>query len=356
MAKRGTSRTPGAALFERYLRLNHVEYAPEGEYERSSGARSWPDFRIVSASGLPVFCEVKDMHVREACPENGGSFDPTRAIRAEIDVARRQFRAYRDHPCVLVLHNVSDWEFRDRPTLVFLALLNKVARGRGSLVNTTLSAIAVVREFAPPNPAFERAYRTRTARHKPEGRKATLAKKIRSRLDLSRQISPRLEVQPRVAVFANPVARIKLPPDLFRGPCDTHYACTTDLGQVWRTFGGKLAPGDSLAAPGRFDLATELHRFRDALLRNGTRRPKKIVLFGSQARGTAKTSSDVDLLVVYPGDNSMADHSLTVRRQMNPDFPLDLLTRSEGELDRRIRRGDSFLTEIMDEGLVLYES
>ncbi len=84
--------------------------------------------------------------------------------------------------------------------------------------------------------------------------------------------------------------------------------------------------------------------------------PRRIVLFGSHARGEAGPDADVDLLVVFAGSRPMADRSLEIRRRLAAPFPLDLLTRSEGEIERRLRYGDFFLQEILEEGVVLYES
>ena len=84
--------------------------------------------------------------------------------------------------------------------------------------------------------------------------------------------------------------------------------------------------------------------------------PRRIVLFGSHARGEGGPDADVDLLVVFAGSRPMADRSLEIRRRLAAPFPLDLLTRSEGEIQRRLRYGDFFLQEILEEGVVLYES
>lgn len=83
-------------------------------------------------------------------------------------------------------------------------------------------------------------------------------------------------------------------------------------------------------------------------------RPDKIILFGSHAYGTPHEDSDVDLLVVMPARNT---HSQAVRilwRLATP-FPLDLLIRTPQEMKWRLEEGNSFLTEIVSRGKVLYE-
>jgi uncharacterized protein len=83
--------------------------------------------------------------------------------------------------------------------------------------------------------------------------------------------------------------------------------------------------------------------------------PQKIVLFGSYAYGTPHEDSDVDLLVIKPTWNR---HSLRVRIRMalTAPFPMDLLVRTPRDVQRRLEEEDSFLTEILSKGKVLYEA
>ena len=85
-------------------------------------------------------------------------------------------------------------------------------------------------------------------------------------------------------------------------------------------------------------------------------RPQKIILFGSYAYGRPTEDSDVDLLIIFAGRGSKADKSLEIRTRLDPRFPLDLLTRSAGEVAKRIAWNDWFLQEVMEKGKVLYES
>ena len=78
------------------------------------------------------------------------------------------------------------------------------------------------------------------------------------------------------------------------------------------------------------------------------------MLFGSHAHDCAQPDSDVDLLVVFPGDGSAAYRSLEIRKRLNCRFPLELLTRSAGEVDHRLKLGDPFMREILEEGKTLY--
>jgi uncharacterized protein len=82
--------------------------------------------------------------------------------------------------------------------------------------------------------------------------------------------------------------------------------------------------------------------------------PRRIILFGSHARGQAGPDSDVDLLVVTdrPQGN---DASLKLRRKIDYAFPLDLIVCDEKRLARRISAGDFFLQDAVECGKVLYE-
>ena len=82
--------------------------------------------------------------------------------------------------------------------------------------------------------------------------------------------------------------------------------------------------------------------------------PRKVVLFGSRATGSAGTESDVDLLVITRRPMGQ-DGSLRVRRGIEYAFPLDLIVCDEKRLDRRISQGDCLLSAAIQSGKVLYE-
>ena len=82
--------------------------------------------------------------------------------------------------------------------------------------------------------------------------------------------------------------------------------------------------------------------------------PDRIVLFGSYAYGTPHEDSDVDLLIIA----RMRDpHALNVRIQwrLAAPFPMDLLVRTPYDVAWRLKDGESFMTEIVSRGKVLYE-
>jgi predicted nucleotidyltransferase len=82
--------------------------------------------------------------------------------------------------------------------------------------------------------------------------------------------------------------------------------------------------------------------------------PEKIILFGSYAYGTPHDDSDVDLLVVMPARNQL-DQAYRIRRAVRAPFPMDLVVRTPAKMRRRLAEGESFLTEVVSRGKVLYE-
>jgi predicted nucleotidyltransferase len=83
-------------------------------------------------------------------------------------------------------------------------------------------------------------------------------------------------------------------------------------------------------------------------------RPDKIILFGSFAYGKPHADSDVDLLVVMPAKNEI-DQAVRIVLANEAPFPLDLIVRTPKNLHWRVKEGDWFLREIVNQGKVLYE-
>jgi predicted nucleotidyltransferase len=81
--------------------------------------------------------------------------------------------------------------------------------------------------------------------------------------------------------------------------------------------------------------------------------PERIILFGSHASGRTTADSDVDLLVVMSARDQIAQ-AVKIRWELPAPFPLDLIVRTPERLRRRLKDGDSFLQEIVDQGIVLH--
>ena len=82
--------------------------------------------------------------------------------------------------------------------------------------------------------------------------------------------------------------------------------------------------------------------------------PDKIILFGSHAYGAPHANSDVDLLIVMPA-RSQLSKAVQIELACDPPFPLDIIVRTPKNLQWRLAEGESFHTEIVSKGKVLYE-
>jgi uncharacterized protein len=83
-------------------------------------------------------------------------------------------------------------------------------------------------------------------------------------------------------------------------------------------------------------------------------KPEKIVLFGSYAYGTPHEDSDVDLLVIMPAWNELSK-AAQIDIKLDRTFSLDLIVRTPKNLQWRLDERESFHTEIVTRGKVLYE-
>jgi predicted nucleotidyltransferase len=88
--------------------------------------------------------------------------------------------------------------------------------------------------------------------------------------------------------------------------------------------------------------------------------PSMIVLFGSQARGTAGPDSDVDLLVIddepFSPTRSRRRIIGDIRRAIPAGpWPVDVLVFDTNELDRWRHTTNHVLSRALDEGVVVYE-
>lgn len=84
--------------------------------------------------------------------------------------------------------------------------------------------------------------------------------------------------------------------------------------------------------------------------------PQRIILFGSYAYGTPRPESDLDLLVVMETPLREAEQALKIRQDLQVLFGLDILVYTPERLNQRILLGDSFLQEITQRGITVYES
>ena len=85
--------------------------------------------------------------------------------------------------------------------------------------------------------------------------------------------------------------------------------------------------------------------------------PRRIILFGSYARGDAVPTSDVDLFIIQDRDLSNREMRRQIERLLwGRRFGMDLIVRKPEEVERNVNDGNPFYTQsILREGRVLYE-
>jgi len=84
-------------------------------------------------------------------------------------------------------------------------------------------------------------------------------------------------------------------------------------------------------------------------------KPQRIILFGSYANGTVQPESDVDLLIIMKTNLREAQQALQIRQFIKPLFGVDILVYQPDQVEQRIKLGDSFLQEVISNGIVIYE-
>lgn len=83
--------------------------------------------------------------------------------------------------------------------------------------------------------------------------------------------------------------------------------------------------------------------------------PDQIILFGSQARGTAGPGSDVDLLVIMPVSGSKRARQLEMRMALHDiAVPKDIILATPDEVARRRDIVGTIIRPALREGKVLY--
>ncbi len=83
---------------------------------------------------------------------------------------------------------------------------------------------------------------------------------------------------------------------------------------------------------------------------------EKVIVYGSVAKGEATRDSDIDLLVIAPGSEKaylrMA-RVLEVVRDLSRGMPLSPIVLTPEEVQGRMTQGDTFLRQILEEGVPL---
>ncbi len=83
--------------------------------------------------------------------------------------------------------------------------------------------------------------------------------------------------------------------------------------------------------------------------------PEKIILFGSQASGTASEDSDLDLLLIKETNLPYHERVIAARRFFHSTMPVDLFVLTPQEIDSHLPN-NPFIYEAINTGKVIYEN
>lgn len=83
---------------------------------------------------------------------------------------------------------------------------------------------------------------------------------------------------------------------------------------------------------------------------------KKVILFGSYARGNPTPDSDVDLLVVWKTRRPLLECRMRISTLfLDRSFPMDVVVRTPRQVRESLAGFDPFIQEVQSTGKVLYE-
>ena len=83
---------------------------------------------------------------------------------------------------------------------------------------------------------------------------------------------------------------------------------------------------------------------------------QKVILYGSYAKGEATEDSDVDLFIIAPTNERFFQRMATVLgliRDLKKGIPIEPIVLTAEEVEKRIKVGDQFIQEIIEEGIYL---
>jgi len=83
--------------------------------------------------------------------------------------------------------------------------------------------------------------------------------------------------------------------------------------------------------------------------------PEKIILFGSHAWGKPRKDSDIDLLIIKETKESHYKRIPEARKYLrNINEAFDILIMRPDEVEKRLKLGDFFIKNIINQGKILY--
>jgi predicted nucleotidyltransferase len=82
---------------------------------------------------------------------------------------------------------------------------------------------------------------------------------------------------------------------------------------------------------------------------------KKIIIFGSFARGDYHKGSDLDLVIVGEFKDRFIDRIGKVIALNNSDLEIEAMVYTEKEFQKMIQERRPFIEQVLEEGIVVYE-
>ena len=82
---------------------------------------------------------------------------------------------------------------------------------------------------------------------------------------------------------------------------------------------------------------------------------KKIIIFGSFARGDYHKGSDLDLIIVGEFKERFIDRIGKILELNDSDLEIDVMVYTEEELQKMIQEKRPFIQQALEEGIVVYE-
>ncbi len=82
---------------------------------------------------------------------------------------------------------------------------------------------------------------------------------------------------------------------------------------------------------------------------------KKIIIFGSFARGDYHKESDLDLVIVGEFKERFIDRIGKIIELNDSDLEIDVMVYTEEEFQKMIQERRPFIEQVLEEGIVVYE-
>lgn len=83
--------------------------------------------------------------------------------------------------------------------------------------------------------------------------------------------------------------------------------------------------------------------------------PKKIIIFGSFARGDYHKGSDLDLVIVGEFKERFIDRIGKIIELNDSDLEIEAMVYTEEEFQKMIQERRPFIEQVLEEGIVVYE-